>query len=503
MAELDGSPAVVAAPVSAGPVVVPPPGAVSMASALEGQAGAPPPTLEGMGLQSLPGAPTPDGGPVTVLPPNAGPAKPKVLVVCDENLLFAAGIQEAYPDIEFTAATTLARQNLEMLNFNPNPASLGGRIRYITDPTRLGKRFMTGEFDSIMLFLPGLAYQVPRELGTADRPLFAFRIHWFVFHLLRHAKLIIKGEGGLHLVWPDEAGLMTSPCGAAGIEMPQLCNFCGCKAVAQQFDIEKLEADAFWPFLFGEVPSEPPEWLSGTTIQSFTFNKDPIAVPLPVALMLHPDVVFVSIKDPTPGTGNGPPAGAPLRVCLAHEAMARRDRLKEIYGPKESPDDVRGVFGLVPEPTDDDSLLLLPMEVFMLSLDDVPHICSLLKYQVRDDQPPPSIPTLDVLDPRLPSRIVRPPSAKAPNVNLVTATGKRKNVYEEWGGMKFFCPLTAICTMTADRMRLHMQGELYKRLASTTPGWEDSQDKKALMDQLQEAEEMEAKQKRARSGLGK
>jgi len=395
----------------------------------------------------------------------------------------------------------LARQNLENMNFNPNPASLGGRIRYITDPTKLGKRFMTGEFDSIMLFLPGLAYQVPAELGTADRPLFAFRIHWFVFHLLRHAKLIIKGEGKLHLVWPDEAGLMTSPCGAAGIEMPQLCTFCGCKAKEQEFDIEKLEADAFWPFLFGEVPSEPPEWLSGTTIQSFTFNKEPIAVPLPVALMLHPDVIFVSIKDPSPGTGNGPAAGAPLRVCLAHEAMARRDRLKEIYGPKESPDDVRGVFGLVPEPSDDDSLLLLPMEVFMLSLDDVPHICTLLKYQVRNDQPPPSIPTLDVLDPRLPSRVVRPPSAKGPNAAMVTPAGKRK-VYEEWGGMKFFCPLTAICTMTADRMRLHMQGDLYKRLSSSTPGWEDSEDKKSLLSQLQEAEAMEEKQKRARHGTG-
>merc|ERR1712139_704044 len=97
---------------------------------------------------------------------------------------------------------------------------------------------------------------------------------------------------------------------------------------------------------------------------------------------------------------------ASLRIQLQHEAAARKSRLREIYGHKENPDDVVGAFGLVPEPGDEDSLLSLPIEVFMLSLDDVPHLCNIMKYQVIREQAPATIPALEILDPRLPTRIV-------------------------------------------------------------------------------------------------
>jgi hypothetical protein len=410
--------------------------------------------------------------------------KTRILIVCDENLLFSAGIQEAYPDIDFTAGVTLGATDMQRLNFDPNPSALKGRVRHNTDMTKLNKRFAAAEFDGILLFLPGLACVVPPELGTADRPLFAFRIHWLFFHIVRHAKILLKNDAKFHLVWPDEAGLMTSPCGAAGIEIPQLAAFCGMKPLPQEFDIEKLEADAFWPFLFGQVPSEPPEWLSGTTIQTFSYDRIEIPVPLSVGMMLHPDMTYVSIKDPNSDLSNPPGYKAPFRLQLQHEAMARKSRLREIYGKKESPDEEVGAYGLVPEPGDEDSLLSLPMEVFMLSLDDVPHLCNIMKYPVTADQAPGSIPQLEVLDPRLPTRIVRPPP-KAP----VLAPGMvAKKVYEEWGGMKFFCPLTAICTMSAEKMRMHLEGDLYKRLAANTPGWEESPDKKRLLDEVEQAE---------------
>lgn len=485
----------------AGDAVQPPPGlAPSVPAAAEATAVASP--EGGLAGPNVVLPPSVAGGAPTFVPSMAAGGLPvvtktKILVLCDENLLFAAGIQEAYPDLEFTAATILGKPDLERLNFDPLPQSLKGRVRHLTDPTKLQKRFSASEFDSIMLFLPGLACMVPNELGTADRPLFAFRIHWFFFHIVRHAKVLLKNEGKLHIVWPDEAGLMTSPCGAAGIEIPALASFCGCKPLPQEFDIEKLEADAFWPFLFGSVPAEPPEWLSGTTIQSFSYDKANIPVPLSVALLLHPDSPFVSIKDPNNELANPPGENAPLRTQLQHEAAARKTRLKEIYGRKESPDDVVGAFGLVPEPADEDGLLSLPMEVFMLSLDDVPHLCNIMKYQVTPEQPAGSVPTLEILDPRLPSRIVRPPPKGTPPPPAAGA--KRAGGFEEWGGMKFFCPLTAICTMTAERMRAHMNGDLYKRLATNTPGWEESDDKKRLLDDIAAAE-AEERNKRSRNG---
>jgi len=448
------------------------------------------------------------GSPPVVMPPTVpAPAvyKSKALILGDENLLFGSGLQEAYPDIEFTVASTLSRQNLEAYNFDPSPAQLQGRIRHMVDPCRLGKHFQPQMFEHLVLFLPGLSFMVPRELGTADRPLFAYRTHLYVFHLIRQVKPVLKGDSArIHLVWPEETGLMTSPCGAAGLEMPQLLQFCGCMPVEACLDYGKLEEGWFMPFIFGEVPQLTPEWLQSIQIWSFSIDKSPIPVPLSVALLLHPDAPFVCLKDPTRLQDKAPPGpGAPLRACLIHEAMARRERLKEIFGPKENPEDAKDAYGLVPEPVDEDALLSIPMEIFMLSFDEVPHITMLLKYQVCDEQPGVSVATIDVLDPRLPTRISRPPPPKGMSpVGVVMPPMKRlRQTEEEWGGMHFYCPLTRICTMTADRMRLHMSGDLYKRLAASTPGWDTSPEKKLMIEVLEEAEQLEEQQKRMRKAI--
>jgi len=271
--------------------------------------------------------------------------------------------------------------------------------------------------------------------------------------------------------------------------------------------MEKVNADYVWPFLFGELPQESlPEWMSGAQIQSFRMDKSPIAIPLSVALLLHPDVGFVSIKDPSREPAAPPPPGTPLRACLVHEANARKDRLKEIYGPKENPEDAADAFGLVPEAFDEESLLSIPMEIFMISFDDIPHLSLLLRFQVCEEQPPASVASLDVLDPRLPTRIARPPPPKTPSPLLAALGlgGRRRARAEEWGGMRFFCPLTQICAPTAERMRAHMQGELYRRLAAGTPGWEASPERRDLLADLEEAEALEEQQKRARlAGAGR
>lgn len=459
----------------------------------------------------------PSSAGVVVLPPTtvtAAPSEPaappprRVLVVGDENFLFTTGLQEAYPEVEFTTCSVLNRANLEAYNFEPMPASIRGRIRHGVDPCRLGRSFQHTLFDDIMLFLPGLGFSVPRELGTPDRPLFAYRTHLLTFHIIRHSKCVLKGEGNLHLVWPDENRLMTSPCGAAGIEMVQLVSSCGCKLVEPVFDMDKVRTDNFWPFILGEVPAELPEWISGSRIHSFTHDKSPIPVPLSVALLLHPDVSYVCIKDASPDAPTLPPGQIvlPLRTGLIHEANVRKERLKEIYGPKEGPDDKPDVLAIIPEPAEEDSLLMIPMEIFMTSFDDLPHMSALLKFYVCDEQPQTSIASLDVLDPRLPTRIARPPPKPQNNpligiVNSMQNARKRaRPVQEEWGNMKFYCPLTKICTATADNMRKHLSGKLYKKMAASTPGWEDGQEKKNLIADLEEEEEREKKTKTSHIG---
>ncbi|CAK0811320.1 unnamed protein product, partial [Prorocentrum cordatum] len=211
----------------------------------------------------------------------AGPPKKKVLVVGDENLLFTAGLQKAYEDVEFSVATCLSWQNLEAYSYDPHPAVLGNRVQHMVDPCRVGWNFHRGYFDGLMLFLPGLSFMIPRELGSADRALFAFRTHHFLLNVLGKAKACLRAEDGLlHLVWPDEIGLMSSPCGAAGLEIPQLLASCGCRPAEAAFDIGRLEAGAFQPFLFGDVPPEVPEWLSGAQIHSYTCGSSAISIPM-------------------------------------------------------------------------------------------------------------------------------------------------------------------------------------------------------------------------------
>jgi len=170
----------------------------------------------------------------------------------------------------------------------------------------------------------------------------------------------------------------------------------------------------------------------------------------------------------------------------------------------------------VPDPADGDGLLAIPNEIFTVSFDNVPHLSALLKFQICDEQPQVSIASLDVLDPRLPTRIARPPppparaatnpflavmNALAPNFNLNVLKKRKTPALEEWGGMKFYCPLTKICTISADRMRMHMEGDMYKRMAAETPSWNDSAERRELLQDLEEAEALEEQQKRAKMVL--
>ncbi|CAK0870822.1 unnamed protein product, partial [Prorocentrum cordatum] len=210
----------------------------------------------------------------------SGPPKPRVLVIGDENLKFAAGLQKAYPDTDFTAVTVLSRHNLESYGFDPLPQALFGRVQHSVDPSRVSRYVPPHHFDGVLLFLPGLGFAVPRELGSSDLSLFAWRTHVFVFSLLRSLKQSIRADGGrLHLVWPDEVSLMSSPCGAAGIELFRLLALCGCRPAGAEFEVSRLEEGSFSPFLLGDVPTEVPEWLGGVQVSSFTFGKGAISIP--------------------------------------------------------------------------------------------------------------------------------------------------------------------------------------------------------------------------------
>lgn len=431
--------------------------------------------------------------------------KPKSLVVGDETFQFAAGLQEAYQEMDFTACSVLSTQNITAREANPFPPVMKGRVRHMVNPVTIGKTFPAGSFDELVFFLPGLSFSVPKELGTSDRPLYAYRVHQFVFHLLRSSKSLLKGDGLLHVVWPEETCLMSSPCGAAGIELVQLLNHLGCKQTTAKYSMEAIKAECIKPIVFGGFCTELPEWLQNLQMLTFSLDTKPIPLPLSVALQLNPDLELVSIKGAANVAGvEAPPEMAPLRAKLIHEAIARKARLKEIYGHQE----VVSNYDLVKEALapDPDALLSIPMEAFMMTLDELPHFSICLKFQVLEDQPNISHAQLDVLDPRLPTRVARPAPpapATAPPLPPPALPKKRSRPKEEeWGEMKFYCPLTKICTATPEKMREHMEGELYKKFAAKDSTWESSEERRDMLFDLEEAEEAKRPKKSEKGEKG-
>eukprot|EP00933_Yihiella_yeosuensis_P025586 TRINITY_DN19837_c0_g1_i1.p1 TRINITY_DN19837_c0_g1~~TRINITY_DN19837_c0_g1_i1.p1 ORF type:complete len:630 (+),score=146.11 TRINITY_DN19837_c0_g1_i1:93-1982(+) len=354
----------------------------------------------------------------------------KVLVVGDENFLFSAGLQEAYPQVQFTAVSALGRPTLDHQQFESSPQILQNRARHNVDPTRLAQSFGPHAFDGVLLFLPGLSYSVPKELKTADRPLFAYRTHHLVFNILKQIKVLLKApEGLIHLVWPQDAELMSSPCGSAGIEMVKLLSSLGCKKVEAQFSMEKMKKEDLTPIIFGEVPKEVPFWLHGAAFHSFICDTKPIELPLCVALQLPPDMGHVSIKDasPSPGVAPSQQATAILKSKLFHEATARRARLKEIYGSKHSPEEGSICDNLVMLLAEQDCPLSIPTEIFTTPFDQISHISNIFKFNIFGDaHPVVQVTNIEMLDPRLPTRVVRISPAQSQSA----ASSSQKRVRE-------------------------------------------------------------------------
>ena len=124
----------------------------------------------------------------------------KVLVIGDETFAYTSGLQEAYAEVEFTACSVLSTTNIASKEANAFPPNLKGRAKHMQNPLLAGKVYPAAGFDELMFFLPGLSFLVPKELGTSDRPLYAYRLHHFVFHLLRTTKVGGLPKQGLGLV---------------------------------------------------------------------------------------------------------------------------------------------------------------------------------------------------------------------------------------------------------------------------------------------------------------
>lgn len=425
--------------------------------------------------------------------------KSRVLVVGDENLSFSARLQKQKVDKEITGATCLSRSELEAEGYQASPQELEARVRHLVNPCRLGKTFHQYDFDELVSILPGLSFKVPEHLQI-DSPIFTYRIHLFLFHLIRHAKLVLKDGGFLHILWPSESGLADSPFGASGIDLSKVVRFCRLEERRDAgYDLDGL-IEGFKPYINGEIHEELPQWCRDAQFRSFVVTRTMMSLPLSIALTMHPDTVYVAVEGEEGTATRSPGEMVGLRNSLAKRATKLKEKLKGVFeGKSRNGGSLVGVselLGFGPAAASSDATVLeIPSEIFALPFKTVPHICELLRFQVFEDQTQVSVGSIEVLDPRLPTYIDRdsqrppPQTARQAIPNIPRSSQKRQPpLYEEWGGMPFYCSLTKLCTSTAENMRLHMDGEYYKKLAAQSKDWDTSPDKRWLLEKLRQSE---------------
>ena len=279
--------------------------------------------------------------------------------------------------MDFTACTVLSTQNITAREANPFPPVMKGRVRHMVNPLSIGKTFPVNSFDELIFFLPGLSFSVPKELGTADRPLFAYRVHHFVFQLLRSAKCLLKEK--VNCMWCGQR----KPVSWALLVVQQALKWCNCWIIwaANQrlpsiaWKTSRRNALSLL-FLVAFTTLNCQNGYKVYRSPSFQIDMKPISLPLSVALQLHPDLELVSIKGAVTVAGMEAPAEtAPLRQKLIYEAIARKARLKEIFSrdPKETSNYDLVKEALAPDPEAWMSCILDMGQVFPKKLGENPQ----------------------------------------------------------------------------------------------------------------------------------
>ncbi|CEM27515.1 unnamed protein product [Vitrella brassicaformis CCMP3155] len=133
-------------------------------------------------------------------------------------------------------------------------------------------------------------------------PLFSLRLSLFLFHLVRHVKVVCKAGGLLHILWPAQSSEKDTPFKYP--PMQGVGTFCHLTRVDDdprqgvppiKLDWEDGSTLGYTPIVLGEKMDVVPEWLKRANVYSFRVGKGPIPVPEVVALSLPPNIGGLTI----------------------------------------------------------------------------------------------------------------------------------------------------------------------------------------------------------------
>ncbi|ETW43276.1 hypothetical protein PFNF135_02189 [Plasmodium falciparum NF135/5.C10] len=228
----------------------------------------------------------------------------RILLFGDENFSFCNGFLEDHEDDIVEVCSCLKENELKQESKN-NIQSLNKNvvIHYGINPVQLKSKFPPNTFDALYYVLPGLSFHGYPEFIDPQTEMFKLRLNLFCFSFLKSSKNIIKPDGYVYLLFPEEnqlnesvvvnnnenndnvssAGGVVADVGNSKksslpflpIEPKKLARFCNIiREESKDYKLNLSVHSSWLPVLFNmPIVNEIPEWLKTCKYYCFKMTE--------------------------------------------------------------------------------------------------------------------------------------------------------------------------------------------------------------------------------------
>ncbi|GAW83464.1 hypothetical protein, conserved [Plasmodium gonderi] len=129
----------------------------------------------------------------------------RILLFGDENFSFCNGFLADHEDDIVEVCSCLKENELKQESKNNiNSLNKNVVIHYGINPVQLKSKFPPNTFDALYYILPGLSFHGHPDFIDPQTEMFKLRLNLFCFSFLKSSKNIIKPDGYVYLLFPEE-----------------------------------------------------------------------------------------------------------------------------------------------------------------------------------------------------------------------------------------------------------------------------------------------------------
>ncbi|CAG9472150.1 unnamed protein product [Plasmodium vivax] len=130
----------------------------------------------------------------------------RILLFGDENFSFCNGFLADHDDDIVEVCSCLKENELKQESkSNIQALSKNVIIHYGINPVQLKSKFPPNTFDALYYILPGLSFHGHPDFIDPQTEMFKLRLNLFCFSFLKSSKNIVKPDGYVYLLFPDES----------------------------------------------------------------------------------------------------------------------------------------------------------------------------------------------------------------------------------------------------------------------------------------------------------